>query len=229
MAHIVETIVADRRLQLGNEAYCRLMRIGANWLRIRIGVRFSINGRSDIPNCSLSIGVAVDQNSTPAADRSNGCCGFHYIASGASNATFNAAQLNNSFYNLLQNGIYAFNKLDNVTTYTAMALSNNTPYIGATPCQPGALFGTLQRAGSVIQPVDSLYLSTPAKAQAGLTVTQFYQAMESETASAVPALTRSTHSQTAMTTSAPFPYVFVRWAHSVPTLEITHIAVTRFF
>lgn len=139
-----------------------------------------------------------------------------------------AAQLNNSYYNLVQNGLYCFNKLDNVLTYTAMSISNQIPYVGANPCPAGFIGGTLLRSGSQILPFDTLYLSTAAVAQAGLTTTQFYQTMESETTSSVPAVTRSTHAQVAMTSSQNFPYVFVKWSHAVPTIEITHIAVTRF-
>jgi hypothetical protein len=227
MAYIVETIAADRRIQLGNESYVRKMSIGPYWQKIRIGIRFSINGRADINGGTLDAGFCVDSESHSGSDRSNGCFGNYASALGS--IGYNAQQLNTSYYSLGLNGVYTFNMLNNVRTNTSMSLVNQVAYVPATPAPAGMVAYTWLRTGTSIAVVDTLYHQSGAGAVAGLSTSQFYQYMENENGVGMTNVFRATHSQVSMTTGSLFPYAFVRWSHSTPTIEITHIAVTRFY
>lgn len=226
MAYIVETIVADRRIQLGNEAYVRKMAIGPYWTKIRLGVRLAVNGRSDISNAVLDLGFCVDPGSHSGADRSNGC--FGCFTSNQASVGYNSVQANSSYYNFGQNSVYAFNKLNNVRTEVAMSLGNQLIILPANPAGPGMFACTWTRTGTVISVTDTFF-HIGSQVPGSVTASQFYQYMENDAGSGMTGVTRITNGQTAMTTGLSFPYAFVKWSHSTPTIEITHIAVTRFY
>ena len=59
MGSIVETIVGDKRLKLGNEQFVRKLAAGRNWHHLRIGVRLAFDGpqASAVASPLLAIGL----------------------------------------------------------------------------------------------------------------------------------------------------------------------------
>lgn len=49
MAFIVEQLVGDRGIQIGNEEIIRPFSFGTNWNKIRVGMLFAVNGFSSFP------------------------------------------------------------------------------------------------------------------------------------------------------------------------------------
>lgn len=229
MAFITETIVFDRRLQLGNESYVRRMGFGASWSRIRIGIRFAINGRSNIFVPYLILGVCADPGSVPTNDRSNGTMGAMMQSTGGKDFLYLARQANNSYYNTQVNSFATYTKLD----YTVGGATQS--FIGAVgggcsanTYEPNCFMIGLAKNNNIYTLTEGIQ-PTPAQAAAGTkTAAQFLVDMDNETGTGFSGLSRSTYGAALLTTHTPMPYVFVSWSKATPTIEITHIAVTRF-
>jgi hypothetical protein len=67
MASIVENIVGDKALQLGNEEFVRPLNFGNNWNYIRIIARVTINGSATINSPRFQFGVCDGWTNTFAA------------------------------------------------------------------------------------------------------------------------------------------------------------------
>ena len=95
MAQIVNTtgvgFTADGRLSLGNEEFVRPMAIGADWGKIRIGLRYAINNNAaHITGCEFVVGVS---QGTDLPYRHNLCRDFigWHVEQPYQNATFTYA------------------------------------------------------------------------------------------------------------------------------------------
>ena len=229
MAHITETIAFDRRLQLGSESYVRKMKFGDSWSKIRIGIRCSFNGRNSPANNSLVIGVCRDADGSPFGTRSSGFFGIKY--SNAANWTYNHGQPTTSF--LIQNNAnttFRYTKFD--TTETSVALTHAVAAFAVAPATPHVIMMTISRLAGVWTLVDSISPVTAAQVQQGRTVPQFLMDMDDESGTRLgTGLTRQTTdvANYVPTSKLSFPYVCIGWIKSLPTIEITHIAVTRFY
>jgi len=229
MAHITETIAFDRRLQLGSESYVRKMKFGDSWSKIRIGIRCSFNGRNSPANNSLVIGVCRDDNGSPFGTRSSGFFGVKY--SNATSWTYNQGQPTTSF--LIQNNAnttFRYTKFD--TTETSVAIIHALTAFAVAPATPHLIMITISRLAGVWTLVDTIFPTSAAQVQQGRTVPQFLVDMDDELGTRIgTGLTRNTHtSADYLTTSTlSFPYLCIGWIKSLPTIEITHIGVTRFY
>ena len=60
MASIVETLVGDRRIQIGNESFSRQLNFGANWNRVRILFRISCaDTGAGLTTTGLTVGLST--------------------------------------------------------------------------------------------------------------------------------------------------------------------------
>jgi len=236
MAHITETIAFDRRLQLGNEQYIRRMSIGGSWSKLRIGVRFSFNGRSNLPTTGflgaatgLVIGVGVDATSGYFQDRSGGFFGAS-LGSGVT-GTFYPSQANSSYYDIgTGNSTQIVSRFDATVLTQGWNFGSALQYISASSAQPHEFMVTMTKNNNIYGIADMFAPTNPTSVQAGKTPLAFMSDMDNEIGTGLVNLTRSSNALNYATlTHALFPYLVVGWNHSTPTVEITHIAVTRFY
>ena len=68
MADIVQTIVGDNALRLGNEEFVRPLSFGTNWNFLRIGCRLAFNGTANITTARFHIGLCVGSTDTFKSD-----------------------------------------------------------------------------------------------------------------------------------------------------------------
>lgn len=229
MAHITETISGDRRIQLGNEGYLRKMHFGANWTKLRIGIRFSINGRSTIVAPSITLGVCADANSGYYEDRSNGFIGVYNGVIG--NYNYVHSQAVTSYYTWSSNNMTGTIYKTNDTVSTTNTTWGLAMCFSATATPPNVLMVTILKINSAYYLVDEIG-PTFTTVQAGQGLHSFYKAMEDEAGSTISAslsrIANAAPGNLIGSTNVPMPYVYVGWNKSTPTLEITHIAVTKF-
>jgi hypothetical protein len=244
MAQIVETILSDRRISLGAEEYYRQCNFGANWGKIRIGIRFAINGRSDIVDPAyIQLGLGVDANSYWSSDRPTGaiCCRFGGSVSNHPNITFNAVQANNSYYQFASTEVSAFWKdASGVVNTAGDRLGSGGVYYAvanSATATPHEFFATFTRAGNGYGLNDVWYpQATVGAVQTGKTVAQFQADMINETA-VQPAITNVSRVQSGFgpyafgsgITFPPVSYISVLWTKSTPTLEIANLEVCKFY
>jgi hypothetical protein len=249
MAQIVETVLLDRRISLGNEEYLRQLTCGSNWGKIRIGVRFAINGRANIPagagnagplglTCFLQLGLGADSTSYFSADRPTQYCGLRFGGSSDNNpaVTFNAVQLNNSYYTWPNTEASPVSKdSTGVVTMGARLTTGGTVCAAANgnSSNEHELIATFGRAGGTYTVIDVLCPVTAGAVQAGKTFAQFQSDMVNESAAStvLSNVTRTAANSVLFPTTitAQLGWVSVYWSRSTPTIEISHIMVTKFF
>jgi hypothetical protein len=59
MANIVENIIGDKALQLGNEEFIRQLSFGTDWQRLRIGLRWGVNMSATLATPEFIIGLCA--------------------------------------------------------------------------------------------------------------------------------------------------------------------------
>lgn len=252
MAFITETIAFDRRLQLGNEEFYRPVQMGGNWTKARIGIRFAINGWADMTGSNaapfltldksfLQLGWGTDANSYFLNDRPTQFLGARIGGSGDNNASpkFNAVQEGTSYYSITSGDFTTIIKNNSgltqgsragMVTGGAVLMAANSPLT-----TEHELMMTWQRTGSNYVLVDIICPVTAANVQAGKTATQFINDMDNEngTVVAYTNVGRSANNfpyfNLQQDFNFPLNYVSVYWSKATPTIEISHIAVTRFF
>lgn len=234
MAHIIEFQSGDRRLQLGSEAYVRRIAFGMKWSYIRLGIRFSIQGKFDIGSPNMIVGLCRDANGHAGADRTSGACGVDCTSGTSPYWTLNARQYDTSYYQTTAANPFAYwYKLNTTITRATLSWGGGTAAgCAAMAAQPTEWFFGFQKDNNRIT-IKDICAPTPAQANsgAGKTPEQFLADMDNESMVSVPGMTRSTYTQLIWTEPLfrdDECYIFIYWNRNTPPLEISNIAVTRF-
>jgi hypothetical protein len=64
MAFIVEQFPTDNGIQLGYEELIRPFSFGTDWTRVRVGMRYALNGTQSIVPTSVKVGICVGNQAT---------------------------------------------------------------------------------------------------------------------------------------------------------------------
>ena len=227
MAAIVETIVGDRKLELGNEEFVRQMSIGTRWGKIRIGCRLSINGNTTIPNAVFLMGVCQGTqftfSSASCLDWIGGSPGGLYPSTSFSWSAGPPARYG------LDSGGAKIKKVGSTITSAANAFIAGTMW--AAPATTRGIFSMDITKGS---PNYNVHFYAPAVASGDISSGTFLAHMETD-GSTPPFTTNNlignndTDWNVAYSGSALFDTVSILWNKSSPTIEISDLCVVRFY
>lgn len=230
MAQIVETIIGDRRIQLGNEEMIRQMSFGSKWSKLRIIVRFSINGTANITAPEFVVGVCCGLTNGYKSSNTDfvfGLCipGFH--SSIQDNLNYNAGPP--AWYQSSDSIGY------DVTWRTGNTTTKNHPtgvssFVASTANNPPACLAVdIVRIGTVYS-VPAWYCpNSQAQVQAGNTQKQQFIGADSETGSPWSNMTQATlTSSNSVSDPHMCDCVTVFWSKASPTAEISDLQVVRF-
>lgn len=222
MGYIVEPIILQRAIQLGNEEFGRTMSIGTNWTKIRIGIRCAVNGVGGLINAGLALGVCQGTTNMYKSVTCTDFVGIHFGIT-PDNSTFTFVLTSPAYYTQGSVSLPTITKVNG--TLTNRSGQNTTSYLGSAP-------GTTAVVGYVDILKGSSYTVTPywpnsvGNVQTNSTALQFITGMETDgTPSNVAAYTAATY---AYTGAGLFDTVNVSWSRSTPTLTIFNLAVCRF-
>lgn len=223
MAFIVETIAADRRIQLATEEFVRPMGIGSSWGKIRIGLRLALNGVSTLSTQGFNVGICQGANgfmSTSTVDY----MGVQFSSAlplSSSGLTFNVGPP--AYYQAATSSFITIKKVGMVNT-TANAGALSLFWAAAPTTNHSQLFLDITKGTTY-----TLTAWGPGSAAAGQTdvsASSFLLNMENEAAPATT--TTAALGALAYSGNALFDSISIFWNRSVPTIEISDIAVCRF-
>jgi hypothetical protein len=229
MASIVETISGDRRIRLANEEWVRKMSFGGKWNKLRVTVRYGINGTSNITSPTLFIGVCAGLTNTFKSSNTDFCVGLTFPGSNGgaiANLNYNSGppawfvSASSLGYNMVSRAgnTTTRNFPTSQTTFHA-ATANNPPMCSAVD---------IVRTGSVYTVYQWFNPNSQANVQAGNSQRQMIVGADSETGSPWDAMSATVPSSSnTFTSSLVCDCVSVFWDQAT-TLEISDIQVTRF-
>ncbi len=230
MAAIVETMVGDRRLQLGNEEFVRQMGIGTLWTKIRIGFRYSVNGVANIvPSTGPVIGVCqgttntyYSANTTDFVGATGGGGGGSLVAT---NAIYQAGPP--ATYYLNNNGALGLKRTGSTTSFYTTGLSAQL-YFSSSPATTRTVgyLDITKASGSYT--VALYHIGTALNAVVDWDSTTFLSNMLPESNPASP-LGLVGNPAVTYTGAALFDTVSFSWTKSSPTLELSDLCVCRFY
>lgn len=233
MAFIVEQLVGDRGIQIGNEDVIRPFSFGTNWSKIRVGITFAVNGYTDLPAGTLpAIGICTGNN----ARLSNTCTDAFFIQYDYNGATCLIAGAAPARY------------------YGAGGTSNNFPYqrVGATTTNHAVSTGgmysqfsanpTNQRTGFMftvtkgvvgaasLPQLDIIYHTGGGTAGASdVSRGTFLAQLENESAAIAPMTYAAIGAgNLPLRFAKDWDSMFVNWPRSTPTMCIFCMSVVRF-
>ena len=229
MASIVENIVGDRALQLGNEEFVRKMTVGNNWNFLRVGVRLRANGVADIATPRFQIGLNNgDQNTFSSSN----CAGYIGAYLGDRPGPVWSTSGSYPFYYFIGSGggvsSYTTKKL--VNTVTDLARNATGGVIGGIDTPPSLFLVDFLRASA-----SSYTVTTTYAIAANLISTSFYtlmRVMEDEKLTSTFSLLYITGQTTGSTlTGMPsnMDTVSLYWNKATPTVEVSDLCVIRFY
>ena len=227
MAAIVETVVGDRTIQLGNEEFVRKMKIGMAWGKVRVGVRWALNGTGgNIANASFLIGLCSGTTNTFYSGNTTGYFGVHfaqvYPSTWANNTTYYSTGASNGL---------AIYRVGASTTNSALGWGASQANIPVNPLR-GIWYADFEKsasAGGLGSEGVTAWWQSAAQAATDHSQYEMWRGMETETA-----ITGATNTNGKATTSYPgdittLDTVSIRWSHTTPTVEISDVMVTRFY
>ncbi len=223
MAAIVESIVGDRRLQLGNEEFVRQMLIGRTWTKLRIGMNVAINGTAAFNNGALTVGVCQGFTNTFRSTNTTDYVGVQvpqtpgtWTYFGSPNYYFNAGA---SCLGLKRTG--------NTTTTGSNGNVNTSlwpPVVSGyrTPC-----FIDIVRAASYTFTVYNSVSTSPLLWDE--TPGQFLSDAQNENAPVWSGSSNVGTGSVAYSGAAQHDCVSINWNLSTPSIEISNLVVVRFY
>lgn len=227
MASIVQNIIGDNALQLGNEEFVRKMAWGNNWNYLRIGILFLVNGNTSIAGrVRLHMAVCSGDQYT---FQSPACIGYTGIGFGVGGGLWTYSAPNYIMDTTGSTVTYGLKQVNGVLTststndsgfnYYARAVAAGAPYMLAVDiARPSTTSYSVKGYGVVV-----------GKIGLNLRFYEFLRVMEDE------GFTYGTTYLTAFTavTMSGLPSVMdtlsIYWNKSVPTIEISALSVVRFF
>lgn len=219
MAYIAETVAGDKRIQLGSEDFVRKMTMGANWQKIRIGMRVAINDvGAAIPNAALVIGVCQG----PYPFISSSCIDFV----GASLGVYDTNTYGRYAGPPVYFG-YDYNQaiVKQGAVLTQATSSYATRYIGGAPASRMCSILVDIIKGS---PNYTATLWRPQSTPVNVTSYELGTQLENEN-NPQPANVFDSPVNVAYSGSGLFDSVCIHWKYPAPYLEIADLTVVRYY
>ena len=236
MAFISQNLLlGDTRLQLGAEEITRPLQTGAQWTKIRIGVRMacltgnSMTNGGTLLGGTLCAGVCAGSKGFSAVD----CADAVGAWFGGVIPPYNSVQwtYNTPGYISAVSGLYAFRKSGS-SIVSATALGGSAPMVIAWPLTNtvvSASYWDITRTTAATTTVAVFNPFSPSYITTNVTRTQHLSNMESETNLGAGGNTYGSISATVTTTNAAWDTVFLGWGRSSPVLEIHDLNVLRLY
>lgn len=231
MASIVQNILGDNALQLGNEEFVRKMQWGNNWNSLRIGARVTLNGAANLSGIRLQLGVCNGDTNTWSSATCAGyvaaCCGAITNSGGTAlgfdgtNYRYSGPGVNDSGYT---------SKLGSTVSDAQGGSNGAYQYIAATGSgnKPSILMADIGRASASSYTVAWHVVNATQLAQNP----RFYdllRSMEDPGLSGYGATfvtARGANTRTGMPSNMDTLSVY--WNYATPTIEFSEICVIRF-
>ena len=228
MANIVEPIVGDRRIQLGNEEFVRTLGVRTNWSKLRIGIRHNVNTTgATILSASFVVGLCEGSAATYYNNNTTGFWGLSICGALTSNWT-----LSGNFYATSGGNSTFVTRIGNTTNTASNSIGGDTPYVIINPSH-GVMYLDLEKNNAGSNRMTHWYMDSTAH-NYDHSQTEFFQGMESEftggSPNSVPGARNyngANNYNYAGNINALDP-LSISWNKSTPTMEISDIMVLRF-
>jgi hypothetical protein len=224
MASIVENIIGNKALQLGNEEFVRKLSFGNSWTFMRVGIYFRVMGTSTIlhqPRLQIGLNNG-DQNTF----RSPTCAGYSGTAIGyASNNTWTYDGANRRYSRTIYTN-WCIKKLGATITDTVIGGTNATGYIAsADSAGPGIYVSSFLRTATGFT-VTGNY-QTLANFTAFPTYYNFMQVMEAE--GDLGTYTTGSSNSENQTGLSNLDTVSIFWNRNLPVIEIYNVIAAVYY
>lgn len=227
MAYIVQNVFqSDLRLQLGAEEIVRAMNFGIQWTKVRIGVRFFVQGGSAFTGGSFYGGVCQGSKGYSAVDCTDVLCasfgstGMPTVGWGWSGGLFT-----------VNSGVYVVRKVGAV--HTAAGSTGSYPVTLAAQPNTNILNCVYWDFTKLTASTFKCSQWAPYSTSASTNMTRYLHlsSMENENQPGPPTTyyENPVNSISASGSSMLWDHVFVGWTRTCPVLEIHDITVLRFY
>lgn len=225
MAEIVETIVGDRALRLYNEQFGRRMIFGAQWGKLRVGVRFTCQATSAVNASGLVLGVC---QGTTNMFRSATCTDFvgGHLGQTVQNTNWVFTAGPPSFLSSGGFSTLGIRKIGPTVTSTITG-GSQTSYISTAPTR-GIFAVDIEKSRDLMR-VIVYSQALQANAQTDMSFGNFMFQMDNEV-TLLPIIAQSPNPlSVAYTGQYAFDSVCVDWNNAVQPIEISDLVVIRYF
>lgn len=230
MASIKQNIVGDQVLQLGNEDFVRGMSFGYNWLALRIAVRWSMVGGTDISSAILALGVCEGAGNSWKGGSITDSVGVKFGGNASVNLVAGATGGNN-WYRASNTGFLFIRRVG--AADTTVAANSSPPVLSRGPAVWRSIMAFDIRRTSLTAATYSVQAFAPAQASTAYHVDiSRWLFLNSITSDILPpAYTDACGGNAVNINYAGNGYldsVFVSWNYGAPTtLELSDITVLR--
>lgn len=221
MAHIVEPLANDRRLQLQGEEFVRPMAFGNNWGRLKIMIRLYIPGFDQFTGTTFALGLSNGTANTFTSPNTTDWLGLHWGGNWP-NGTFNLNSGASGFYYSPGNGTQTvLRKVGGAVTVTNYGGGNShTMGVTGSGYHSYLAFDILRTAPSTYVFNSLVDLNTP----------QDRRAVWTSIAEAELGISNISAFYGSATVSGGLVYdtLTIYWSRVVPALEIAQLIAVRF-
>lgn len=216
MAFIVETIVGDRVLQLGNEEFVRQLGFRTNWTKCRVAIRATIQGTANIGATNYTIGLCQGTTNTFNSPNTTQYLGGAYGTFGGA-GSYLAGPPNG--YSWGSNGQWLY-RIGSTTTAAALGLGGGAPVHGGGGTR--SIF-MVDIDKSALTMTVFCYTNSPGPDKSQY---DFLLTTEQEVTALIPG-TGTVSIATFPGTLSLLDTVSVVWGRSTPPLEISDVLAIR--
>lgn len=225
MAAIVETLVGDKRLQLGVEEFVRPFAFGNNWNYIRVGVRMAVGGSATITNAQLQIGVCSGTTATFNNANTTDYIGAH-LGNGFGAATFTYNAGPPAYYNI-SNQFILVRRVGNTNTTTGIGSNNYFLSAVASGANRSLFMVDFLRLNSTSMTIKPWIAGSSTAAQTDAVPYILWRCAENEVNPFTAFVSAGANFDTVACGSF-YDTVSIYWNKASPTIEVSEIMVMRY-
>lgn len=225
MASIVENIIGDKALQLGNEEFVRKLSFGGGWNLCRVGLLMRIFGDTTVTNCRFQIGFNYGDQDTFMSNNCAGYVGVKYAYN--ANFTYESA---NKRYNCGSTYVNSHVQKQGSTISDSLTAGTNAQMYGAaaTSAAPHIWLLNAARTTSTTYTLQGTYVST-ANIAYSPTVGDLLAVMEGESVLSNNFCTAGIARVSSGSLPSIMDTVSVYWNHNIPVIEIYALCVVAYY
>jgi len=225
MASIVENIIGDKAIQLGNEEFVRKLSFGGGWNACRVGLLMRIFGDTTVTNCRFQIGFNYGDQDTFMSNNCAGYVGVKY----AYNASFTYESANKR-YNLGSNYVNSHVQKQGSAISDSLYAGTTAQMYGAAATSPAPHMWLLaaSRTTSTTYTLQGTYV-TAANLAYSPTAGDLLAVMENESALSTNFTTAGISKVSTGSLPTSMDTLSIYWNHNIPVVEIYAICVVAYY
>lgn len=225
MASIVENIIGDRAIQLGNEEFVRKLSFGGGWNSCRVGVLMRIFGDLTVTNQRFQIGFNYGDQDTFMSNNCAGYVGVKYNYNG--NFTYESA---NKRYNCGSGYVNSHVQKQGSTISDSLYAGSSTQMYAAAATSPAPHMWLLagSRTTATTYTLQGTYV-TAANLAFSPTTGDLLAIMESEAALSNNFCTAGISKVSTGSLPSSMDTLSIYWNHNIPVVEIYAICVVAYY